>query len=37
VSPDGLYLFFNSDRSANHERDPYWVDAQVIELLRPGN
>jgi Tol biopolymer transport system component len=34
VSADGLYLFFNSDRVAHHERDPYWVDAQVIEVLR---
>lgn len=37
VSPDGLYLFFNSERQAQYGRNPYWVDAGVIEVLRPGN
>ena len=37
VSPDGLYLFFNSNREAQYGRNPYWVDAQVIEGLRPVN
>jgi len=34
VSPDGKYFFFN--RKINSEdSDVYWVDAQVIENLRP--
>jgi len=33
VSADGLYLFFNSDRAAQFDRNPYWVDAQVINDL----
>ncbi|MDK2594030.1 TolB family protein [Pseudoalteromonas obscura] len=34
VTPDGKYLFFNSpDKSGNG--DFYWVDAQIIEKLRP--
>ncbi|MFC1639903.1 hypothetical protein ACFL3B_03970 [Gemmatimonadota bacterium] len=37
VSPDGLYLFFNSNRAQQADRNPYWVDAQVIEALRPGS
>ena len=31
VSPDGLYLFFISDRE---QLNPYWVDAQIIDDLR---
>ncbi|AZZ96932.1 PD40 domain-containing protein [Pseudoalteromonas sp. R3] len=34
VTPDGKYLFFNRDVEAA-EGDIYWVDAQVIERLRP--
>ena len=34
VSPDGLYLFFNSDRHQQWDTNPYWVSAQVIEDLR---
>ena len=33
VSLDGRYLFFNSARQGND--DNYWVDAAVIERLRP--
>ncbi len=33
VTPDGKYFFFNSNRSGNW--DIYWVDASVIEILRP--
>jgi len=33
VSADGLYLFFNSDRIQQYDRNPYWVDAQVIYNL----
>ncbi|UCC82654.1 MAG: ankyrin repeat domain-containing protein [Gemmatimonadota bacterium] len=32
VSPDGRYLFFNSNRVGND--DNYWVDASFIEELR---
>jgi hypothetical protein len=34
VSPDGLYLFFNSDRHQQGDRNPYWVSSKVIEELR---
>jgi Tol biopolymer transport system component len=33
VSADGLYLFFNSDRIQQYDRNPYWVDAQVLYNL----
>ena len=36
VSSDGLYLFFLSNRDPQYGRNPYWVDAQVIEDLRPN-
>jgi len=37
VTPDGKYLFFNRNiGSDNYENvDIFWVDAQVIEALRP--
>ncbi|KNC69183.1 PD40 domain-containing protein [Pseudoalteromonas ardens] len=35
VTPDGKYLFFNRD-VGDKEGDVYWVDAQVIEVLRPN-
>ena len=42
VTPDGKYLFFSrgqwetkADRSTNWVGRSYWVDAQVIENLRP--
>lgn len=42
VTDDGKYLFFSrgqweikEDGSENWVGRPYWVDAQVIELLRP--
>jgi len=37
VSPDGKYLFFDRrEKSANNTAvDIYWVDAQIIETLRP--
>ena len=34
VSPDGMYLFFISDRHQQWDRNPYWVSTQVIENLR---
>ncbi|BBM00132.1 PD40 domain-containing protein [Microbulbifer sp. GL-2] len=34
VTPDGKYLFFNRQISAD-DYDVYWVDAQIIETLRP--
>lgn len=33
VSPDGRYLFYASTKRGN--RDIYWVDAKIIEALRP--
>jgi len=33
VSPDGKYLFFRSYRNGNN--DIYWVDAKIIEELKP--
>lgn len=44
VSPDGKYFFFNSTRSipgampntpGNGQGDIYWIDAKIIEELRP--
>jgi len=37
VTPDGKYLFFNRNMSPdNYENvDIFWVDAQIIETLRP--
>ena len=39
VTPDGKYLFFNRDMgSKKYENvDIFWVDAQIIENLRPKN
>jgi len=34
VTPDGKYLFFNRDVGSDNT-DTFWVDAQVIEDLRP--
>ncbi len=38
VTPDGKYLFFNRNMgSDNYENvDVFWVDARIIETLRPG-
>jgi len=37
VTPDGRYLFFQSNRSdSGISRGLYWVDAAVIEELRPA-
>ena len=33
VTPDGKYIFFNSGRNGNW--DIYWVDAKIIEELKP--
>jgi len=33
VSPDGKYLFFTSNKGGRY--DTYWVDAKVIEELKP--
>ena len=37
VTPDGKYLFFNRNvGSDDYENvDIFWVDAQIIETLRP--
>ncbi|UCG60747.1 MAG: PD40 domain-containing protein [Candidatus Zixiibacteriota bacterium] len=43
VTPDGKYLFFNSNRPSILNQGPiadgsgniYWVDAQIIEVFRP--
>jgi len=37
VTPDGKYLFFNRNMgTSNYENvDIFWVDAQIIETLRP--
>ncbi len=35
VTADGKYFFFNSTRSGSW--DIYWVDAKIIEVLRPKN
>ncbi len=38
VSPDGKYLFFLSDRPGSaRERSIYWVDAAIINDLRPAD
>ena len=34
VTPDGKYFFFNRKISPE-DSDIYWVDAQIIEMLRP--
>jgi hypothetical protein len=34
VSPDGKYLFFLSGKSGTY--DAYWIDAQLVEQLRPA-
>jgi len=33
ISPDGKYFFFGSDKNGN--TDYYWVDAKIIEDLKP--
>jgi hypothetical protein len=35
VTPDGNYLFFISGRPGDPGYNPYWVDAEIIENLRP--
>ena len=35
VSPDGKYFFFNKKLSSE-DSDTFWVDAQIIETLRPN-
>jgi hypothetical protein len=36
VTPDGKYLFFQSVRAGSGvTRGLYWVDARVIEEIRP--
>lgn len=38
VTPDGKYLFFNRSQTPdNYDMDLFWVDAKVIEGLRPAN
>ena len=37
LSPDGKYFFFSSDRNDENECDIYWVDAKIIEALKPKN
>ncbi len=36
VTPDGKYLFFNRNIDKDNV-DTFWVDAKVIEKLRPKN
>ena len=36
VTPDGKYLFFNRNMGPDNT-DTFWVDAKVIEQLRPEN
>ena len=36
VSPDGKYLFFNRN-VGEREVDTFWVDAQVIEQIKPAH
>ncbi|PKH56588.1 hypothetical protein CXF83_05725 [Shewanella sp. Choline-02u-19] len=35
VTPDGKYILFNRGIDDNGNIDIYWVDAQIIETLRP--
>ena len=36
ITPDGKYIFFASNRPENtKDRDIYWVDAKIIEDLKP--
>lgn len=35
LSPDGKYFFFSSDRVDVKECDIYWVDAKIIDKLKP--
>jgi Tol biopolymer transport system component len=35
VSPDGLYFFFVTSKPGDAGDNPYWVNIQVIENLRP--
>ena len=38
VTPDGKYLFFTSNRTDDKEMGGiYWVDAAVIEDLKPND
>jgi Tol biopolymer transport system component len=34
ISPDGKFLFFTAGERG--KSDIYWVDARIIEELRPG-
>ncbi|MDW3195225.1 MAG: hypothetical protein R8G66_22815 [Cytophagales bacterium] len=37
VTPDGKYLMFNRALGENYDNiDIYWIDAQIIETLRPA-
>lgn len=35
LSPEGNYLFFISQRTGDLGYNPYWVDSEIIENLRP--
>jgi len=35
VTPDGKFLFYHSDQTGNG--DIYWVNAKIIDLLRPDD
>ncbi|MBI1393634.1 MAG: hypothetical protein GC152_12910 [Alphaproteobacteria bacterium] len=39
VTPDGEYLFFNRNMGSDEYEDVdiFWVDAGIIETLRPGS
>ena len=36
VTPDGKYLFFNRNYGENGELRVFWVDAEIIDELKPG-
>jgi len=35
VTPDGKYLFFNRNYGADDELRVFWVDAGIIDELKP--
>jgi len=35
VTPDGSYFFFTTQKAGDQGYNPYWVDAQIIEDLKP--
>jgi hypothetical protein len=35
ISPDGKYIFYNSISDTGKNSDIFWVDAKIIEGLKP--